>query len=395
MVVDMVSMDPMDGGFGSLSRFSLTSPPFMSGSRSFFVSRKWHCHHQHSRVRANSAVQGFTLVELMAAMVILSLLLGIIFTMVTQTSNLWKSMRSKIATFQNSRAAFESITRNLNQATLNTYYDYYDANWKLRDPSNLSDPNDPASSSFVPAYYGRRSELQYISGPVNKVFTTAVSGRQGHVLFFQAPLGRVENGTTYGDSSSLLNALGYYVEYSSNASYEKRPKFLQATPAERPRYQLIECVQPAEKLRIFDPTLVAGNPKDWFSTPVANGDHCRVMAENIVALIIQPRLTQADTTLAPDYFYTSRPTVYDKDRSHLLPPMVQVTLVAIDDESALRLQNKYGTAVPPLMDDTLFSQASNYTADLQTLENRLNGKNGGPRLTYRIFTTTVNLRLNK
>ncbi|HSI85106.1 MAG: Verru_Chthon cassette protein C [Candidatus Methylacidiphilales bacterium] len=345
--------------------------------------------------RLLSPVRGFTLVELMAAMVILSLLLGIIFTMVAQTSDLWKSTRSKIATFQNSRAAFEAITRNLGQATLNTYYDYYDKDWKLRDPSNLSDPTDPASSNFVPAYYGRRSELQYISGPVGKVFTSAVSGRQGHVLFFQAPLGRVEDGSAYGDSASLLNALGYYVEYSSNAVYEKRPKFLQATPAERPRYQLIECVQPAEKLRIFDPALVAGNPKDWFITPVASGDQSRVMAENIVALIIQPRLTQTDTTLAPDFFYTSRPATYDKDRSHLLPPIVQVTLVAIDDESALRLQNTYGTAVPPLMDDTLFQLASKYTVDLQTLENRLNGKAGGPRLNYRIFSTTVNLRLNK
>ncbi|PTY02941.1 hypothetical protein DB346_07985 [Verrucomicrobia bacterium LW23] len=353
------------------------------------------CACRRARSRARHVKAGFTLVELMAAAVILTILLGIIFTMVQQTSDLWKNTRSKISTFQNSRAAFEAITRNLSQATLNTYFDYYDASWKLRDPSNLSDPTDPASSNFVPAHYGRRSELQYISGPVATVFPSAPAYRQGHAVFFQAPLGRVADGTTYGDSATLLNALGYFVEYGNGAALEKRPKFMETAPAERPRYQLIECVQPAEKLRIFDPSLVSGSSTDWFTTPVASLDQSRVMAENIVALIIQPRSNQADTSLAPQYLYNSRPATYDEQRSHLLPPLVQVTLVAIDEESALRLHQRYGTAVPPLMDGGLFTQAASYADDLRTLEGRLQGKDGGPRLNYRIFSTTVNLRLNK
>ena len=90
----------------------------------------------------------------------------------------------------------------------------------------------------------------------------------------------------------------------------------------------------------------------------------RVLAENIVALVIMPKLSKSDEDnlkaanspyqLCPYYIYdsslTSNPgvsatgsaaaTINPKNQ---LPPIIQVTMVAVDERSAKRLDEKYGT----------------------------------------------------
>lgn len=346
----------------------------------------------HARVPNPSSRSGFTLLELMVGMTILLILMGIIFTITHQTGDLWKKTNSKIASFQDARAAFDALTRNLSQATLNQYYDYYDASWNRRDP---------AVSGFVPQNYGRCSELEFVCGPVDTLLGAPAGAKQSHALFFQAPLGRAENKTLYAESSNLLNSVGYYVEFADTTKDTRRPKFLPSSGApERGRFRLMEWIQPAEQFSVYDPALSASQPRAWFRTPLSTGQSARVMAENILALVAFPKKDQNDTSLAPNYFYDSNPkndsdpSNYDSVRSHLLPPLLQVTMVALDRDSADRLA-KSGPQPPPLLDANLFRDASKYNADLQKLEDVLNGKNGGPKLNYRIFTTMVSIRDHK
>ncbi len=337
-------------------------------------------------LRTKPTRSGFTLVELMVAAVILIFILGLVFSITTQISGIWRGANSKITAFQNARAAFEGVTRNINQATLNSYYDYYDASWIARPAG---------ATNFAPANYGRRSELEYISGPADQLFSTGVGSKLTHSVFFQAPTGYVSNTNFQMESSSLMSALGFYVEYTNASKYDQLPRFLRSqTQADRQAFRLIEWLQPSEKLGIYDPTQSPTNRGAWYTSAVASGSQSRIIADNIVALIIAPKSNQTDTALAPNYFYDSSPASYDRDRSHLLPPLLQVTMVAIDEDSAARLRKIYPNSTPPLTTG-LFQQASQYESDMTRLKAVLNGETGGPRLNYRIFATTIDTRERK
>ena len=314
----------------------------------------------------------------MVATVILAFILVIIFSIVSQTGSLWRSTSSKITAFQNARAAFEAVTRNLGQATLNHYDDYYDASWN----------HTTASATNTPVHYGRFSELEYVSGPAASLFAT-VGGKVSHAAFFQAPLGKTDSTNLVIESPNMLNALGYFVEFGGRSQYDQIPKFLQgAAGSDRKAFRLIEWVQPAERLEIYDKARLGGQPWGWFQNSISTNGYCRVMAENVIALIVLPK-KDATNALSTKYFYDSTTTNYVADRSFLLPPLLQVTLVAIDEDSAQRLRTKYGTAQPALIPAGAIEDIQNYDSDLEALEKNLNGANGGPKLNYRVFSTTV------
>lgn len=328
-----------------------------------------------------------TLVELLVCTAILMMLLGLLFTITSQTSALWKNTSSKIAAYQDSRAAFDALTRNLSQAVLNSYYDYYDAAWNRRSVGAVN---------FAPCNYGRFSELEYVSGPVEKLFGDAGT-KQSHAVFFQSPLGYVENKTDYSQSRGLVNALGYYVEYGDNSALEKRPKFLRGVRSvDHSSFRLIEWMQPAEKLSLYDVTRNASDTRSWFKNSIAANDGTRLMAEDVVALVVAPKENSEDTDLAPRYFYDTNPagdedssSNYDPERSHLLPPMIKVTLVALDRESAGRIQ---AGQLRTLLPSDLFQEAIAYDSDLTSLDQAFHGGAGFGQLNYRVFTTTVQLR---
>ena len=101
--------------------------------------------------------RGFTLVELLVSTAILAIILLVIFSITQQTGRVWKSSQAKIEAFQGARAAFESITRKLGQATLNGYYDYFDGSGRTpRDPAY---DGQPALTVFVKKQqnHGRRT----------------------------------------------------------------------------------------------------------------------------------------------------------------------------------------------------------------------------------------------
>ncbi len=66
----------------------------------------------------------FTLVEVLVAMAIFIVLIGILFTIINQVANVMRQSTRQIETFQSARIGYELMTHTLSQATLNTYLDY-------------------------------------------------------------------------------------------------------------------------------------------------------------------------------------------------------------------------------------------------------------------------------
>lgn len=309
---------------------------------------------------------------MLAAAAILTVILTVIFGITQQTGNAWRSTSAKIDAFQGARAAFENITQTLGQATLNVYYDYYDAQGDRRTAAN--------AATFVPAAYGRYSDLHFLSGKA------LAPGQITHSVFFQTPAGYSDAAPLEG-MNTLLNACGFFVTHGRDPA---RPAFLDDLPQPPPdkyRHRLMQFLQPSQELAVLatpSGSLWLTDALDGPAVPV------RQIAENIVALIVRPRRADRDSgaPLAPLYEYDSRTgtSVPQAATQHQLPPLVDIIMVAIDENSARRLEN--GSTPPDLGLASLFSTEANLEIDLATLETTLNTRH----ITYRIFRTTVPLR---
>jgi uncharacterized protein (TIGR02599 family) len=312
----------------------------------------------------------------------------------------------------------------------------------------------------------------------------------GHAIFFQAPIGstaeEARNTTTSGTKvdgaereyrslTNLLCAVGYYVQWGED---KMLPPFMgtgEEVVPKRFRYRLMEVQQPAElAMFYFDKnyTILDGYgmtarkgvgfplPTDWIKVAVGMTnfpsefvtqtrsrtnapfqgrlDSSRALAENIVALIIVPKVPERDRKspdrlddLTNNYEYDTCPlpafetqkrefnpvndmrlmnvsalmTAQQRKQLHQLPPILQVTMVAIDEASAVKLQDY--SQQPPDWTQGLFTQLGTYHQFLQDLGDPSNplpesligrisnvdGNQSGPqKLNYRVFTTDVVLR---
>jgi len=329
--------------------------------------------------------KGFTLVEILVSTAILAMLLVILLSITSQASTMWRYTSGRIEQFRQAREAFDLISRRLSQATLNTYWDY----------------DDPSA----PTRYIRQSELRFLSGPTEAIAGSPPAGKrwpfQG--VFFQASLGAAQPGQTdLSGLNSLLNTWGYFVEFGSDDTF--RPPILNGSAIPlRYRFRLCELIQPANELTIYDHTsgAASGKPKtisytgnDWFAPALTSsaGRPVHELAENVIALILLPKLSSDEdpsrSQLAPLYTYDSTTTRSDEkiNSKNQLPPVMQLTMVSLDESSARRLEN--GSTMPNLGLDGLFTDATKYEADLRQLEQTLTQKN----LNYRVFTTSVQLR---
>ena len=401
----------------------------------------------------------FTLVELLVSMVVLIIILLMLVAMVNQTATIWRTSSAKIEQFRSARTAFESITRHLSQATLNTYYDY---------------DLDPVSGA--PVRYKRQSDLRFVAGPTRKPGTReaglVVPSKQadhppqpgpGHAIFFNAPLGFVSDdpvtldasrtppSSVYAGMENLLNTWGYFIEYGSD--YNERPPFLNTSsgsftaPAERYRYRLMEMMVPSDQITIYRYTSAGPNAahyydynwfQDFLALPITGAQGAanqqvrpvHLLAENIATLVVYPQLSSADQKalrnagvspdLAPGYTYDTTPpkpaqgnataTLHDPetDPTNQLPPVVQVTMIALDEASAARAEHgkaKGADQPPEKLDQTLSNyfksddvgttgsgqSALHYDTDLMSIQKELVDQ----KMTFRVFTSNVSLRSAK
>jgi len=327
----------------------------------------------------NSAL-GFTLAELLVSMTVLSILLLMLTQLLSQIQQTWTYSEARISQFREARVAFDIITKNLSQATLHTYLDFE------RDKNNQV------------IDYKRQSELHFKTMPASELG----ANMPGHAVFFQAPLGRSDR---YTNLENLFNARGYYVLFGDDRRY--KPSFIQAEP--KFRFRLMEFLPPAEENQIYidgDEERLAStngvaNYDKWYKDRLTEFSH--PLAENVVALIASPRESLEDpndkmktySKIAPNYSYDSN----EQNANFALfvqqaPPLVKVTMVAIDETSAIRLTGGGGSSsMPPLVPTSLFKSTQSYDKDIQKLKDELN--NYDPPINFKIFSTMVAIRSSK
>lgn len=354
--------------------------------------------------------RAFTLVELLVSVALLSVLMLVLVSITNATQQTWSYTTSRVEQFREARSAFESMTRRISQATLNTYWDY--------------------DNEAAPTKYLRQSELRFISGNAEQLTNGAPgsTARPTHAIFFQAPLGFVDPDQNSGASRDLmllpqlLNTWGFYVEFGDDAN--SRPPFVN-TP-KKYRFRLTEMMEPSETLSLYKYTSgldPSGQPKNltytsrsWIIDPLsATTVSKRPIADNIMALVLLPKLTPsdqkqgnyADGALAPEYFYSSTgkdtnggtlTTVGDPNLNPInqLPPVVQVTMVAVDETSYKRYQRDQNqpdltSKLFKTVGSTLDKTKDGYAKDLDTLQQTLTAN----KLTSRIFSTNVSIKAAK
>jgi uncharacterized protein (TIGR02599 family) len=320
---------------------------------------------KHSIIARNQ--KAFSLIELLVACAILSLILIVVFSVLSFSSQLWRQANFRTESFQNARLAFETVTRLLGQATLNTYFDY-------------DDPNSPSR-------YLRNSELHFLIVKTDTIIHN--KDVYGWSVFFQSPAKKARD-VRFMKFDNLLNANGFYIEYSSDQDW--LPDHVSPNKA-RSRFRLMQWNQATEDLKIF----TSDHGSDW----ILLQDESFPLADNIVAFIIWPResLQYAGLGIPDRYSYDSRhgaKNVPQPATANQLPPILQVAMVAIDETSAERL----GDRLKPIIEDCLsglFTSDSNrppseyYSSDLETLELRLTEEG----INHRTFNTAIPLRESK
>ncbi len=334
--------------------------------------------------------RGFSLVELLISISVLSVLLLMIVSLLDKTQETWGAAKTRVSQFRDARIAFESLTRNLSRATLNTYYEYYD---DAGDRMVVAYGRQGGTSEvpLQPSYYDRFSELHFLVDDAARLFSGDVETNT-HAIFFQAPLGDVET-AQYRNLGNLLNGRGYFIHYSDDSA--QMPGFLASTYPPKFRSRLMEYRPPSERNRIYD---TPDDYTDWygqdFGEVTANS---RVIADNIIALVISPLLSQEDNpvsySIAPNYFYDTQNENNPRTK-HQLPPLVRVTMVAIDEESALRLGLDASDSPDDLVNPDYFRLAGRFQDDLADLERDL-VEDLPIKVNYRVFSATVGIRGSK
>lgn len=309
---------------------------------------------------------GFSIIELLVAVTIFVAMLTIVLSVMGQATNIWKGSSNKIEAFQSARAGFEQVTRSISQATLNTYLDY-------------NDVNDPKQ-------YLRQSELKFLIGQSGASGMPGLMGT-GQCIFFQAPLTYTLNTGSYGGLDSLLNTCGYYVSFTTNTGVPSH-----VPSSKNPyRYRLMQLLVPVEKNTVYD---ASGAASQWFA---AQTNYVAAVADNIIALILRPQDPSATTpdisTNTYAYDTTANATNYPQPQTaNQLPPVVQVTMVAIDEAAAARLdQGSTATGVIASALSGKFTNPARYDLDLAELESTLL-KAG---IDCRIFAGAVPIRESK
>ena len=348
----------------------------------------------------------FTLVELMVATGVTVILAVALFAFSAQCSESLRAARSAVDEMQVAQRAFETITHRIGQATLNNYWD-----------SILSKRGARWS-------YERMSELRFACGPMqcgaNPLDSAEAKSERmhpGHGIFFQAATGYTGNtrDPALAGLENLVNTLGYFVEAGPDEL--KAPNCIPPQlVARRIAPRLMELREPAQRLNIYG--LTSGKPDyaglEWLRKPLEDRTQVRVVVENVVALVILPKLTaqetsrlrpggtkeECDSLLAPQLFYhsgTNPPAniAPAQNMRHRLPAMVEVTMVALDAASVARLYRP--DELDPLKLRDAFCDARELREELffdpahparDSLERRLIDA----RAKYRLFTATVPIR---
>jgi uncharacterized protein (TIGR02599 family) len=317
-------------------------------------------------------LRSFTLIEVLVTLAVLLLILVALAQAMDSIDRAWKSGAAD--PFADAQDAFDTVCARLADATLETYEDYADTNG-----------NFPTNSAFVPDHLSRRSDLAFTCGPASGASGLLTASKRtcaGSAVFFTATEGATQ---TYANDGlgRLLNDMGYFVDFGDDSS---EPAYL-LNVMHRYRWRLRQVQQPAESLQVY----AATNSAAWVQQLVPPGAVIPTMAENVITFVVLPDRYAADTgpALAPAYSYDSR-NAANAVTLNQLPPRLIVAMVAIDENSAVRLASQNGSSAPQLISSNLFQQgtpSNQLTQDLATLDAALTAQKIG----HRIFQREIQL----
>jgi len=343
-----------------------------------------------STVEARDKRRGFSLIELLTAMGILSVLMLLLTIMLDSVQRSWTYSESRISQFREARVAFDLLTKNLSQASVNTY-------WDLIDEDNDGVIDGFFKTSELHFEVMRAERLRQASGSQDPV---------GHAVFFQAPLGF---SSRFRNLDNLYNGRGYFVAYGSDRNF--RPSWLPGDATYR--FRLMEFRPPAESNQVFaDGDEQRRNRErqeftQWFLQRMNIGEgsfeqHLNPLANNIVGLFISPRDSiggrgsdsrrNTFSKIAPRYLFDSN----DEDDefepfAQQVPPLIRVTMVAIDETSAERISFENPTTTPQLIPGGLFVETERYQQDVDQLVESLHEEG----VNHKVFSSVVMLRSAK
>ena len=313
---------------------------------------------------------GFSILEVLAAAVVLLVILGLAVGMMGNVSELASRQRSRSAAFEGANAAFDTLTRSLEQATLNTHWGY------------------ERNAGGHPTAFRRESELHFVLGRTADLLGQPADRFPGMAVFFQSPEGR----SALPDLKrlpSLLNGRGFFAMFGPAPDV---PAVLQTVVPARHRFRLMEWQEPVEQLQVYQ----GGTGNGWFAGQVVSGgqlQNAAVLAENVVSVIILAEYPISATASEQSYVYDSRDEAAPI-RRHQLPPKARVLMLTISEASAARLEEKYGANPPPLAPAAgLFVTPSKFLDDVGQWELAL--KAVTPRLDYQLFNAEISIRSAK
>ena len=334
-----------------------------------------------ARVACRRRFAAFTLVEVLVSMVILLMMMLIITQVISTAQRTWRQASARLSQFREARTAFDTITRGLSQATINSYrtYDYgYDG------PAGI-----PKDALQAPVGYVRTAELGLVMGPMATVLPGlgAPNVTPGHGVLFQAPLGYTAT-SAFRPLNRLLCVRGYFVLFSDDLGY--MPQGLASRLESKSRFRLYEYQPTTETNTVY----TGGSFDGWTKvTKAAIDANKRPVAENILTLIMAPSFnTAAGGGALAVAGQNSGSATYDFNsyksatNQYQLPTSVRVVMVAIDEESANRLSQQYGNR-PPQLFSAAFSSPGSLTNDLKLVrESLLKAK-----VNFRIFSSTISI----
>ena len=169
----------------------------------------------------------------------------------------------------------------------------------------------------------------------------------------------------------------------------------------------MQGLQPTESCLIFNNALTTATT-GWITeicndggVPVTSGSCVSPVADNVILLLIWPRLSTADDStgkrLTSNYQYDSwaeNPLIVPQPiTENQMPPIIQITLVTISESSAMRIDTKSNTP-PPDIEAALngrFINVDDYTTDLKAMSELLSAKH----IEFQIYNTAVPVKESK
>jgi uncharacterized protein (TIGR02599 family) len=333
---------------------------------------------------------GFSLLELIVAVAVLALLMVLLGAVSQGTMQTVHRASGKINVYASARTIFDIMNTKLSLATLNTYFDYYDSTGQTRTASN--------QSNFVPTSYGRASSLQFL------IQQNVQNNSYGQEVYFQCPVS-YSNQSNYQSTAGLLNACGYYIQYGSNQTL--LPSIISMSNSKW-RYRLIQAIEPTESLQIY-PNAYNDAATGWIRNiantglPTTQAKYALPLADNVIAMIVWPKLPagldSTGTTLTSNYLYDSQLNVAPVNgtqpkTANQLPPILQITLIVIDETSATRLDTHSATppsAIENALQGSTFTSVTDYQNDLTRVTQKLIESH----IDYRVINTSLVLRESK